>query len=93
VAERVSIDDLAFAAQWLMAYEGGSGTPVAAQEPRDDDEQQAALRRVSAWVQAEIVRREEDAKVRVLAARTGATPARARRALREVRATRTAQGG
>ncbi len=73
--ERVSIDDLAFAATWLDAHDGADedGTP---------DENDAAARRVSAWLRAEIARREEDAAVREVAKRTGASPARARAAVR-----------
>jgi len=63
---RTTTDDLAFAAQWLLAYEGESGNPVASQDPEDDDEQQASLRRVAAWIEAEIARRAAAAHERAL---------------------------
>ena len=69
---RVSRDDLDFAATWLDNYEGQD----------DDDENNAAATRVSAWLRAEIARRDEDADVRRVVARTGTTRARARAALR-----------
>ena len=72
--QHVSVDDLALAAQWLLSLEGESGSPIAAQEPEDDDEDQARLRRVSAWINAEIARREEDALVRAVARKHGRKP-------------------
>jgi hypothetical protein len=75
VSKRVSADDLAFAADWLDAYDGADedGTPDA-----NDD----AARRVAAWLRAEIERRAEDAAVRDLVKSTGAPPTRIRSALR-----------
>jgi hypothetical protein len=73
--ERVTADDLAFAADWLDAYDdehdGGDGSGT------------AAARRVRDWLRAEVARRAEDAAVRDLVKTTGATPARARAALRD----------
>ena len=82
MADLVSINDLLFAEDWLKnGYEG---------DP-DEDENVNSGRRVAAWIRAEIERREDERAARVLAAQTGATLTRARRALREVRANRTAQ--
>lgn len=71
----VSIDDLAFAADWMDTYDG-----------RDEDgtlsDNDKAAQRVVVWLVAEIARRHEDAAVRDLVKKTGATPAAARAALR-----------
>ncbi len=67
----VSIDDLAFAATWMDAHDGGEG-----------DDNQAAAERVSAWLRALIARREEDAAVRALVKETGAPATQVRLYLR-----------
>lgn len=76
--DRVTSDDLQWAATWLMAYEGASGVPAAAQSPDDDDEQQAVARRVAAWIETEVTRRTRESNRRVLAKRvaerTGLSP-------------------
>ncbi len=82
MSERVSLEDLSWAAGWLLAYEGMQGVPVAGQQPEDDDEFQARARRVAAWLDAEVSRRIEDAGVRKVAKRTGVSMTRARAALR-----------
>lgn len=85
---RVSADDLAFAADWMDAYDGEDmhGEP---------DDLAPAARRVAAWLRAEVARRENAiagrAAVREVATRTGMTPARAREALRRIRQ-RTQEG-
>jgi hypothetical protein len=71
MSQRVSVDDLEFAATWLDNYEG-----------QDDDENNAAAVRVAAWLRAEIAKRAEDVGVRAIVAQTGVEPARARAALR-----------
>lgn len=72
---RVSADDLAFAADWLDAYddehEGGDGSGS------------AAARRVRDWLRAEVARRVESAAVRDLSGRFGIPAGEVRRRLRE----------
>jgi hypothetical protein len=70
MTSRVTTDDLEFAATWLDCYEG-----------QDDDGNNAAAVRVAAWLRAEVARRERDADVRAVVARTGATKEQARAAL------------
>lgn len=72
---RATVDDLRFAAEWLDAYEA---------DP-DDDANVAAAARAAAWLRAEVARRADAAAIRKLASQTGATPAQARRALRNAR--------
>lgn len=62
--DRVSVDDLEFAADWLRTYEGGPG---------DENTERAV--RVAAWLEAEFTRRKRAAVerqvIREVAARTG----------------------
>lgn len=81
MSARVTADDLLFAADWIEAYDGAP-----------DDANNAAAARVGAWLRAEVARREEDAAVERLMKSTGADRARARRVLREVRASSAAEG-
>lgn len=81
MANRVTAEDLAWAATWLGAYEGYDGVP-ADDSPDSDDEQVQTARRVAAWLRSEVARREERAVVRSVSASTGAAPSRVRERLR-----------
>lgn len=64
MSARVSIDDLAFAADWCAnGYEG--------HQDGSDQDNVDALARVSAWIQAEIQRREIEQMTRRLATESG----------------------
>jgi len=68
---RVSIDDLAFCAEWMAAY-----------DPAPDENGSAERRdRIVAWLRAEITRRETDAAIRCHARRLGVEPSVVRQAL------------
>lgn len=67
MAARVSIDDLNAALFWLEAAENS------------DDA--AAVKRVQAWIDAEIKRRQQQAVVRAVSKDTGRAPAEVRAAL------------
>jgi len=62
-AERVTADDLHFAAQWVESYEAGP-----------DDENGESIERVAAWLRAEAARIETREVARVLAARVNRKP-------------------
>ena len=71
MGERVSTDDLAFAADWLAYY-----------DPSPDDEVNGERAvRVVAWLRSEIEKREKNAAIRVHAKRLGVSPATVRSAL------------
>lgn len=55
--QRVSANDLAFAAEWLRCYEAAPG----------DEADNERAERVAAWLDAEITRRESAAYDRVVA--------------------------
>lgn len=76
---RVTIDDLAFAVDWIEQYEADEG-----------DSNGAARDRLVAWLRAEIERRQRAAAVREVVKQTGVDPARARRVLAAVVQTREA---
>jgi hypothetical protein len=78
---RVTTEDLAWAATWLGAYEGDDGVPADAAGETDDEHVRTA-QRVAEWLRAEVARRTEDAAVRDLVRRTGASPGHVRQALR-----------
>lgn len=78
-AERVSIEDLLGAADWLRAYEGPAG--VIGDHGAAGDERGVELLRVADWIDAEITRRHIDQGARSIAKRSGVSVARARRAL------------
>lgn len=67
---RVTTDQLEKAAEWLRAY-----------EPAPMEDQGDACARVAEWIEAELARRAQEAAVRRIVRRTGASPARARLAL------------
>ena len=68
---RVSSDDLAFAVEWLDAYDAAP----------DDEANGAAAQRVIAWLNAEIDRRAKDAVIRDVARRKGVSTAFVRKAI------------
>lgn len=68
----VNVLDLAFAAEWLRAYEGEQGITV--EENPDQDEQTQALARVAAWLDAEVTRRKDKVVSRAVAKRVGLKP-------------------
>lgn len=72
--DRVTADNLAFAAEWLDCYDGTG--------ENGDVEGEAVMHRVADWLRAEAARREEAAAVRQIVARTGHTPATVRAHLR-----------
>lgn len=84
MAERVSIDDLGFAADWIEAYDG-----------QEDDENNERAARLGAWLRVEIARREHDARerqvVRQVAAATGRSIADVKVAQRRIRVREAAQ--
>lgn len=82
---RVSADDLAFAAEWMDAYDG-------ADTDGNLDENDHAARRVAAWLRAEADRRANARAVRDLVSKTGATPAQARAALRKAMSQHRTEG-
>ena len=97
---RVTLDDLYAAREWLNAYEAEDGTGERNPEEgpyTGTDETAARMYRVADWLEAEIARREDDAKARrlipLITAETGRTPTleQARAAVRKARAKRTAE--
>lgn len=84
---RVTIDDLSWAAGWLLAYESEDGVPAGTDEDSDDPLVQRA-RRVAAWLDAEVTRRQREADITDIIKQAGGDPknptqrARARRPLR-----------
>ena len=58
---RVTKEDLDWAAMWLGAYEGEDGEP-ASDSPDSTDEYVQRARRVMAWLDAEVARREARVK-------------------------------
>jgi hypothetical protein len=77
MTQRVSIDDLEFAATWLEAYEGS--------EECGGDENVAIAQRMATWLRAEAAKREEEMVVRTVVRKTGATPAKVRAKVRETK--------
>lgn len=77
-ADRVSADDLEFAATWLEAYDG------AAEDGTLDDNDYAA-RRVAAWLRAEAQRRYDRAVVTRVVRETGVSREQARAGLARIR--------
>jgi hypothetical protein len=75
--ERVTADDLELAATWLESYESDEG-----------DDAAEAMEAVAALLRKEAYARREAATVRQLVKETGATPARARQALRDAQGNR-----
>lgn len=55
---RVTADDLSWAAAWLLAYEGEDGVTAAATDTNSDDPFVRRARRVAAWLDAEVNRRQ-----------------------------------
>lgn len=74
MTERITADDLQWAATWLEEYE--------TQEPETDSAYLTA-QRVARWARQEAAKREERAAVRYIVKRTGASPQHARAKLRE----------
>lgn len=62
MTDRVTIEDLHWAAGWMGAYEDDDGVP--AERSTSDDELVQRARRVMDWLDAEADRRREDADVR-----------------------------
>lgn len=61
--ERVSREDLDWAALWLESYEGDDGVP-ARDSPDSGDECVQRARRVAAWIDAEVARRDSRKRAR-----------------------------
>lgn len=72
---QVTIDDLDFAMQWISHYDPAP----------DEQESGERVARITAWLQAEIVRRTEDAAIRQVMLRAGVSREAARRALVRVK--------
>ena len=70
MAERVTTEDLTWAAGWMLAYEGDDGVPA---EHAEDSTDPFVLRcrRVAAWMDAEVARREREAAVRTVVRQAG----------------------
>lgn len=72
---RVTMDDLAFAADFLESYEAAPG----------EDENGTSAARVAVWLRSELSKRREAAAVRRVCDRRGWHPATFRNVLRQVR--------
>lgn len=83
--ERVTVEDLEWAATWLEAYEDEDGVP--AERSTSDDEFVRTAQRVAAYLRAEVARREDVAVVaRVRRARPDLPAERVRAVVRRQRA-------
>lgn len=74
---RVTTEDLSWAAGWLLAYEGEDGATAAESADSDDPFVQRA-RRVAAWLDTEVNRRQLEADITDIIRQGGGDPKNAR---------------
>lgn len=80
-ADRVNVEDLLGAADWLRAFESTDG-PIGDNGAPADDERAQELLRVAAWIDAEVQRRLVEQTARDIARKNGVSTTTARRALK-----------